>query len=118
MLPFSLYFVTGLATGFHIYTLLTLAIYGVPVSPVELISLLGSLTLLIAAYVSLFKPYVAARIALIACLAIWSFYAPALANSVRAKFHKQSSMLQMALQRERQPYATAFLAEPALAERR
>jgi len=93
MLPFCLYFVAGFVTGFHVYTLLALSVYGVPANPLELISLLGSLTLLIAAYVSLFRPYVAARIALLACLAIWSFYAPALTNTVRAKFHKQSSAL-------------------------
>ena len=92
MLPFCLYFAAALVTAFHLYTLLALAVYGVPIDPFELVALLGSLALLLAAYVSLFKPNLAARIALLACIAIWSFYAPALANAVRTKFHEQRSM--------------------------
>ena len=93
MLPFCLYFVASVITGFHIYTLLALTAYGAPSNPLELVSLLGSLCLLIAAYVSLFKPYVAARLALVACLAIWCFYGPAIARSIRPKLHAQSSVL-------------------------
>jgi hypothetical protein len=83
MIPFFLYFVAGLVTGFHVYTLLALAVLGVPINPLEFVSLLGSLCLLIAAYVSLFKPDAAAKLALIAALAMWSFYGPAIAKSVR-----------------------------------
>src|ERR1700734_1947398 len=88
MLPFCLYFVASVITGFHIYSLLALTVYGVPFNPLELVSLLGSFLLLIAACISLFRPYAAARVALIACLLIWSFYAPATANLVRAAFHR------------------------------
>jgi hypothetical protein len=93
MLPFFLYFVASVITGFHVYTLLALTVYGAPSNPLELVSLLGSLCLLISAYVSLFKPYAAARLALIACLAIWCFYGPAIAKSIRPKLHGQSSVL-------------------------
>ena len=93
MLPFFLYFVASMTTGVHVCILLALAAHGAPSNPLELVSLLGSLCLLIAAYVSLFKPYAAARLALIACLAIWCFYGPAVAKSVRTKFGKQSSVL-------------------------
>jgi hypothetical protein len=93
MLPFCLYFVASVITGFHVYALLAPAVYGAPWNPLELVSLLGSLGLLIAAYVSLFKPYAAARLALIACLAIWCFYGPAIANSIRSKLGAQSSVL-------------------------
>lgn len=99
MLPFCLYFVAGLITGIHVYTLLVLALYGAPANPLELAALLGSLCLLIAAYLSLFKPRAAARLALIACLAAWSFYGPAIAKSIRPKLHGQSSSL-----RGRQPF--------------
>jgi hypothetical protein len=92
MFPFCLYFVVAVITGFHVYTLLALAVYGAPSNPLELVSLVGSLGLLIAAYVSLFKPSAAARIALLACLAIWCFYGPAIAKSVRTKFDNQSSV--------------------------
>lgn len=43
MLPFSLYFAASVITGFHVYTLLALAVYGAPPNPLELVSLLGSL---------------------------------------------------------------------------
>ncbi|MGB8580269.1 MAG: hypothetical protein WCD47_05565 [Candidatus Sulfotelmatobacter sp.] len=88
MLPFCLYFITGVITGFHVYTLLALTWYGEPLNLLELVSLLGSLLLLISAWISLFRPNVAARVALIACLLIWSFYAPATANLVRHGFHR------------------------------
>ena len=94
MFPFFLYFAASVITGFHVYTLLALAVYGAPSNPLELVSLLGSLCLLIAAYVSLFKPNAAAKLALIACLAIWCFYGPAIAKSVRPKLGGQSSVLQ------------------------
>lgn len=86
MFPFVLYFVASLITAYHMYALLSVVLYGVPINFLELIALLGSLGLLIAAYVSLFRPRVAARIALIACLLMWCFYAPAIGNFVRVKW--------------------------------
>jgi hypothetical protein len=91
MLSFCLYFATGVITGLHVYTLLALTVYGAPFNPLELVSLLGSLCLLIAAYVSLFKPHAAARLALVASLAIWCFYGPAITKSMRTKPDKRSS---------------------------
>ena len=82
MLPFFLYFVTGIVTGFHVYTLLSLSVYGAPFNPLELVSLLGSLGLVIAACLSLFRPFAAGRLALVAALAIWCFYGPAVAKIV------------------------------------
>ena len=95
MLPFALYFVTAVLTGFHAYALLSFVAYGVPLNPLELISFLGSFCLLIAAYVSLFRPRAAARVALIACLAMWCFYAPAIANLVRTKFARPNATSQV-----------------------
>ncbi len=85
MLPFFLYLIAGGLTGFQVYSLIALAAYGAPVSPLEYLSLLGSLALIVAGYLSLFKPRVAARVALLAALTIWCFYAPATLNSVRAR---------------------------------
>lgn len=85
MLPFVLYFVTAIVTGFHLYSFLSLAEYGAPLNPLELVGLLGSLGFLVAAYISLFRPYIAARVALIAALAIWCFYAPAIAQVMRGR---------------------------------
>lgn len=95
MLPFVLYFIAGVATGVHVYTLL-FAAYGAPVNPLELLSIVGSFCLLVAAYLSLFRPRAAGRVALIACLLMWCFYAPALANLVRARLHKPVAMTQFA----------------------
>jgi hypothetical protein len=92
MLPFVFYFVTALITGLHVYGLLAVVAYGGPLNPLELVSLLGSLGLLVAAYLSLFKPIAAAKVALLACLLMWCFYAPALSNLIRAKLQKRNSL--------------------------
>jgi hypothetical protein len=81
MIPFFLYLAAGAVTGFHVYTLLMLAFWGAPVNPLELVSLGGSLCLLVAAYRSLFRPHEAAKLALLASLAIWCFYGSALARA-------------------------------------
>lgn len=85
MLPFFLYLIAGALTGFQVYALLALGVYGAPVSPLEFLSLLGSLVLIAAAYLSLWKPCVAARVALLAALTIWCFYAPATVQTIRAR---------------------------------
>ncbi len=94
MLPFVLYFVAGVVTAYHVYGLLAFALYGVPFNLLELVSLLGSFCLLIAAYMSLFRPHAAGRLALIACLAMWCFYGPAIANRVRTKLAKPAAVSQ------------------------
>ena len=83
MLPFLLYLIAGALTGFQVYTLVALGAYGAPVSPLEFLSLLGSLALIVAAYISLWRPRIAARVALLAVLTIWCFYAPATLNAAR-----------------------------------
>jgi len=67
------------------YTLVSFSLQGAPFNPLEVISLLGSVGLLIAAYISLYRPAAGARVALIAALVIWVFYAPAIATSVRKR---------------------------------
>lgn len=84
MLPFFLYLIAGALTGFQVYALIALGAYGAPVSPLEFLSLFGSLVLIVAAYLSLWKPRVAARVALLAALTIWCFYAPASLSAVRS----------------------------------
>ena len=99
MLAFAIYFVAGTITGYHLYTLLSFAPYGAPFNLLELLALLGSFCLLIAAYVSLFRPHAAARVALIACLVMWSFYGPAIAKIVRTRFAKPAAVAQCAYPR-------------------
>jgi len=95
MLPFFLYFVAALLTGFHVYTLLTLAVFGAQFNLLHLVALLGSFCLLIAAYVSLFKPRAAAQIALLACLLIWCFYEQtgAVAEALSAEIEGWATLL-------------------------
>jgi hypothetical protein len=112
MLPFILYFITGVATGFHVYTLL-FAAYGASLNPLELVSLLGSFCLVIAAYLSLFRPQVAGRVALIACLLMCCFYGPAIANLVRARLHKPVAASQLMLPLAGETPKTMLLAESA-----
>src|ERR1700689_4995780 len=97
MLPFVIYLVTAIVTGIHLLTLLSLAAYGVTISPFELLALLGSFSILIAAYVSLFRPYAAARIALLAAIIMWSFYGPAMAHHVRERLAKRSVLSEVTL---------------------
>lgn len=94
MLPFILYLITAMVAGFHLLSLLSLAVYGVPFNLFELLCLLGSFCLVIAAYVSLLRPHAAARVALIACLVMWSFYGPALAKIVRTRFARPAAISQ------------------------
>jgi hypothetical protein len=94
MLPFVLYLVTAVLTGFHLYSLLSFVLYGAPFNLLELVSLLGSFCLLIAAYGSLFRPRAAGRLALIACLVMWCFYGPAIAKLVRTKLAKPAAVSQ------------------------
>jgi Family of unknown function (DUF6843) len=96
MVPFILYFVAGLLTALHIYRLLSLAIFGVPHTVLELLSLLGSLGLVVSAYVGLFKAHVAAKVALPASLVTWCFYAPGVVATLKAAPHHPLSGLWVA----------------------
>jgi len=51
------------------------------------------LCLVFAAYLSLFKPHAAARVALLASLAIWMFYGPAMLGAIEFRMHKEKSEL-------------------------
>jgi hypothetical protein len=85
MLPFSLYATAGILTAVHLYLLLVFAAYAPAANLLEWVALAGSLCLLSAACISLFKPRAAARVALIACLFIWTFYAPATVKTLQTK---------------------------------
>lgn len=86
MLPFFLYSLAGAITGVHLLLLIGTR---VPLHPLQYVSLAGSLFLIVAAYLSLFRPYVAARVALLASLAIWSFYSPAIARVIESRIHQK-----------------------------
>lgn len=79
MLPFLLYLITALATANQVFTLLTWAFWGAPTSPLQCSSLIGSVLLLLSAFLVVFKYKVGIRISLVATVLIWGFYGPALA---------------------------------------
>lgn len=97
MLPFVLYFLGGALTALHVYMLLSLTVLGAPHNALEFISLLGSLGLLVASYLSLFKPREAAQAALPASLVSWCFYGPAMLATLRSGRHHQIPQLRVAL---------------------
>ena len=96
MLPFILYVAAGALTAFHVYALWTAGISGVPHNILELISLLGSLCLIGSGYISVFRPARAAKLALVASLGMWCFYAPAMVATIRAERHDPLSTLRVA----------------------
>ena len=88
MLPFIVYFAAGAVTAFHVYVLVGI---GKALNVLEFASLLGSVCLIVSGYISLFKPSVAAKLALIASLAAWCFYAPGIAAIAKTGWHRQVS---------------------------
>ncbi len=92
MLPFFLYLLAGAITGAH---LLLFAATGTPLNSLQLVSLAGSLCLIVAGYLSLFRPGAAAKLALLASLAMWCFYSPAIAKAVEARIHKKKAELSL-----------------------
>lgn len=89
MFPFALYLITGIATAAPVIYALEWAVWGAPIVATKYLSLLGSATLLVAAFTSLFERRIAARIALVGVLAIWSLYLPAITGAVRTKLSDQ-----------------------------
>jgi hypothetical protein len=78
MFPFLLYVATGIVDGLHVLALLMQAVLGATARPVQYIALVGTIVLLCAGVTALFSARIAAYIALVACLANWTFYLPAL----------------------------------------
>ena len=83
MVPFLLYAITGVSTGAQVFRLMMWGVWGRPVAGLEGISLLGSLVLLVAAFVSLSRARRAAWVAFVATLLMWTFYGPVVVVSLR-----------------------------------
>jgi|ERR1035437_817111 hypothetical protein len=84
MLETALYILTALATGAQVYWLLAWGIWGAPTSPLQYISICGSLALFVAGILTKWRPRTTAFVALGASIAMWCFYAPALIHTLRA----------------------------------
>lgn len=74
----ALFGATALVTFATVFQYAVWAIYGRPSNPTESASMLGSLVLLVAAVISTRAPRVAARVAIVAVIANWSFFAYAI----------------------------------------
>ena len=77
MIPFSLFIVTGAATGYlTLYTFMA-GVWGAPTSPIQCVSFAGSLGLGLSALISIYSLRLASRIALASSAIIWLYYCPA-----------------------------------------
>ena len=71
----GLFAVTALVTFANVFQYAIWAIYGRPSNPTESLSMVGSLVLLVAAGIATRAPRLAARVAVVAVVANWSFFA-------------------------------------------
>jgi hypothetical protein len=78
MIAVALYVLTAVVTGLHVFYLMMWAIWGAPTSPLQYVSLIGSVVLLLSAVAAFFNRRLAAAIAIVGSVMVWSFYAPAL----------------------------------------
>lgn len=87
VMPRLLYLLTGIATAIPVVWALGWAVWGAGTSPTEYLSLLGSLVL--AASAAIGARRVAARMALVGAMAVWSFYLPAIVGVARIRLSDQ-----------------------------
>jgi hypothetical protein len=77
----TLYVLTAVVTGLHNFYRLMDTVNGAPINLLNCVALLGSVTLLAAAFLAPFKPRVAAGVGMTGSLLSWVFYAPLLVVS-------------------------------------
>ena len=82
----TLYVVAGVVTGLHNFYLIMDMVNGAPIPLLNCAALLGSVMLLAAAVLVLFRPRVAAKVGLTGSLLSWLFYAPLLIFSLLMPF--------------------------------
>jgi hypothetical protein len=95
MVSLLLYLFTGIVTAIPVLYALGWAVWGAGTSPLEYISLLGSLILVISAFLGLSSRRLAARLALVGALGVWSFYLPAIVVAVRIRLTDQRLSLRV-----------------------
>jgi hypothetical protein len=97
MLSFVLYLLTGIITAIPVWNAVSWGFWGRPTSTLEIISLLGSLVLIIAAFKSLSNRALAARMACIAVLAVWPCYSTSIITEARIRSSDQELSLSVYL---------------------
>lgn len=96
MLETALYVLTAVVTGAQVYWLLAWGIWGAPTSPLQYVSICGSLALLVAGVLAKWRPRATAVMAMSATIAMWCFYAPAMIHTIHslpASMTTQSSLM-------------------------
>jgi hypothetical protein len=97
MVSLLLYLFTGIATAIPVVWALGWAVWGAGISFTEYLSLFGSLLLVISALISLANRVLAARLALVGVIAIWTFYLPGLVGVVKMRLSDQELGLSVLL---------------------
>jgi len=97
MLSFVLYLSTGIITAIPVWYAVSWGVWGRPTSTLEIISLLGSLVLIIAAFKSLSNRALAARMASIAVLGVWACYGTSIITEARIRSSDQELSLSVYL---------------------
>jgi hypothetical protein len=95
VLPFALFLITGVLTAAHVYYLLSWAVWGAPTHPLQFVSLLGSMLLVLAAFVALFNLRISRKLATIGLVAIWPFYAWGVFSFVKTNISKREVTLRI-----------------------
>jgi hypothetical protein len=80
MIPFWLFLITGVSTGILTFQSIMMAIWGAPTHWIQYVSLLGSLLLVIAAYLCAFTLRVGRWFAAVALVAVATYYVPAVSS--------------------------------------
>lgn len=83
MISFLIYWVTAVATVTPVLALIAFAVWGRPISALEVISLAGSVCLGVGAFVSLYRRRAASLLVLASAFAQWIYLAPALLAAAR-----------------------------------
>jgi hypothetical protein len=74
VLASSIYGATAIATGIQLWWLMSWAIWGAPINPLEYVGLLGSIVLLVATVLGLKKYHNVQFIALFGLIMLWPIY--------------------------------------------
>jgi hypothetical protein len=94
MVTATLYILTALVTGLHNFYWLMEMVNGAPLHLLNLIALLGAVTLVVAAVAALLRPHIGAKIGLAGSFLLWVYYAPSIAISFFMPFSTWQSIRQ------------------------
>jgi hypothetical protein len=106
----TLYVLTAVVTGLQNFYRLMDRVNGAPINPLNCVALVGSVTLIGAAFLVPFKPHVAAGVGTTGSLLSWVFYGPLLVVSFLMPFSAWSDVRSFFFFHEYIPLAVMILA--------